>query len=223
VQVAAARLLLRPLAKSISWYALLCSLAFAFPIVWWLGQVSTDVVLSLRLGTLSLAAGMAFVLDDPSVESTSMTPVSLLTRRLIIISLTLPVAAAAWLLLGRVAKGSPATEVEVSAWPFAVEFLAYCSVALAGAAVGARYLGDRVGGTTGAGAALLVAAAAALLPGRLRLWDQMPGTAGYAATTRWWWAIVVAGGIVLLHYSRVGAPSTRSWGRRRGDPARSLP
>lgn len=38
---------------------------------------------------------MAFVLDDPTEESTSMTPVSLLIRRLVRISLTLPVAAVA--------------------------------------------------------------------------------------------------------------------------------
>jgi fluoroquinolone transport system permease protein len=210
VQVATARLLLRPLAKALNWYAILWSLVLALLIVWWLGQVTTDVVLSLRLGALCLAAGMAFVLDDPTEESTSMTPVSLLIRRLVRISLTLPVAAAAWLLLGRVANGSPAATTEVPAWPFMLELLAFSAVALAGAAIGSRHLGDRLGGTAGAGAPLLVAAAAAFLPGRLRLWDQMPGTSGYAGMARWWWAIVLVGGLVLVHCSRVGARSLRS-------------
>lgn len=215
MQVIAARLLLRPLVKALNWYALLWSLAFAFVIVWWLGQVTTDVVLSLRLGALCLAAGMAFALDDPTEDSTSMTPVSLLIRRLVRISLTLPVVAAAWLLLGRVANGSLATDTEVPAWPFIFELLAFSAVALAGAAIGSRHLADRLGGTTGAGAALLVAAAAAFLPGRLRLWDQMPGTSGYANTTKWWWAIILAGGLVLIRYSRVGARPLRSMVWRR--------
>lgn len=215
MQVATAGLLLRPLAKVLNWYALLWSLAFAFLIVWWLGQVTTDVVLSLRLGALCLAAGMAFALDDPTEDSTSMTPVSLLIRRLVRISLTLPVVAAAWLLLTRVANGSPATDTEVPAWPFIVELLAFSAVALAAAAIGGRYLADRLGGTIGAGAALLVAAATAFLPGSLRLWDQMPGTSGYTNTTAWWWAIVLAGGLVLIQYSRVGARALRSMTRRR--------
>jgi fluoroquinolone transport system permease protein len=104
-------------------------------IVWWLGQVMTDVVLSLRLDALCLAAGMAFVLDDPTEESTSMTPVSLLIRRLVRISLTLPVAVAALLLLGRVANGSPAADTEIPAWPLTLELLAFSAVALAGAAI----------------------------------------------------------------------------------------
>jgi hypothetical protein len=209
VQVATARLLLRPLAKALNWHALLWSLAFAFLIVWWLGQVMTDVVLSLRLSALCLAAGMAFALDDPTEDSTSMTPVSLLIRRLVRISLTLPVAAAAWFLLGRVANGSTAADAEVSAWPFTLELLAFSAVALAGAAIRSRHLADRLGGTIGAGAALLVAAAAAFLPGELRLWDQMPGTSGYAGTARWWWAILLAGGLALVLNSRVGVHSTR--------------
>jgi hypothetical protein len=161
-------------------------------------------VLSLRLGALCLAVGIAFVLDDPTEDSTSMTPVSLLMRRLVRISLTLPIAFAAWLLLGRVANGSPAADAEIPAWPFTLELLAFTAVALAGAAIGSRYMGDRLGGTTGAGAALLVAAGAAFLPGKLRLWNQMPGTPEYKATTRWWWAIVLAGALALVHYSRVG-------------------
>jgi hypothetical protein len=202
-------LLLRPVAKALNWYALLWSLAFAFVIVWWLGQVMTDVVLSLRLAGLCLAAGMAFALDDPTEDSTSMTPVSLLIRRLVRISLTLPVVATAWLLLGRVANGSPAADTEVPAWPLTLELLAFSAVALAGAAIGSRHLADRLGGTVGAGAALLVAAAAAFLPGKLRLWDQMPGSSGYAGTARWWWAIVLAAGLGLVLNSRVGARSLR--------------
>jgi hypothetical protein len=211
VQIATARLLLRPLAKALNWYALLWAFAVAFLIVWWLGQVMTDVVLSLRLGALCLAAGMAFSLDDPTEDGTSMAPVSLLIRRLVRISLTLPVVAAAWLLLVRVANASPAADSEVSASPFTLELLAFSAVALAGAAIGSRFDADRVGGTVGAGATLLVAAAAAFLPGKLRLWDEIPGTSAYAATTRWWWAIVLAGGLGLVHYSRVGRRSLRSF------------
>ena len=218
MQVASARLLARPLSRAVNWSALLASFAIAFLIVWWLGQDSAamgDVVLSLRLGALSLAAGMAFVLDDPTEESTSMTPVSLLVRRAIRISLTLPGVAAAWLLLIRVANGAPAATAEIPAWPFTLELLAFSAVALAGAAIGSRHLADRPGGTIGAGAALLVAVGAAFLPGKLQLWDQMPGTSGYANTTKWWWGIVVAGGLVLIQYSRVGARPLRSMARRR--------
>jgi hypothetical protein len=207
VQVTTARLLLRPLAKALNWYALLWSLAVAFLIVWWLGQVMTDVVLSLRLGELCLAGGMAFVLDDPTEDTTGMTPVSLLNRRLIRISLALPVVVAAWILLGRVASGSPAATPVIPVWPFTLEMLAFTAVALAGAAIGSRYLGDRLGGSIGSGAALVVATTAAVLPGKLRLWDRMPGTPEYQATARWWWAIVCAGGVALVLNSRVGARS----------------
>jgi fluoroquinolone transport system permease protein len=208
VQVVIVRPLIRPIGKALNWYAILWSFVLALLIVWWLGQGSVgvgDVVLSLRLGALCLAAGMAFVLDDPTEESTCMTPVSLLIRRVVRISLTLPVVAAAWLLLGRVAEGSRAATAEIPPWPFALELLAFIAVALAGAAVGNRHLSDRLGGTMGAGTALLVATAAALLPGKFRLWHEMPGTSGYTNTAKWWWAIVLAGGLVLVHYSRVGA------------------
>jgi hypothetical protein len=215
VQVGTVRLLFRPLSKALNWWALFWSLAVAFLIVWWLGKVTTDVVLSLRLGGLCLAAGMAFALDDPAEDSTSMTPVSLLSRRLVRISLTLPVVAASWLLFTRVANASPAADIEVPVWPFIVELLAFSAIAVAGAASGGRYLADHLGGTIGAGAALLVAAAAAFLPGRLRLWDQMPGTSRYTNTTKWWWAIVLAGGLALIQSSRVGARPLRSMARRR--------
>lgn len=207
MQVATARLLLRPLAKALNWYALLWSLASAFLIVWWLGEVMTDVVLSLRLGALCLASGMAFVLDDPTEDTTSNAPVSLLLRRTVRVALTLPATLIGWLVLVRVANGSPSVVAEIPPWPFMLELLAFSAVALAGAAVGSRHLGDRIGGTAGAGAVLLVAAAVALLPGRLRLWDQMPGTPEYAATTQWWWAILLAAVLMLTHYSRVGTRS----------------
>ena len=217
MQVASARLLARPLSRAVNWSALLSSFAIAFLIVWWLVQDSAatgDVVLSLRLGALSLAAGMAFVLDDPTEESTSMTPVSFLIRRAVRISLTLPGVAAAWLLLIRVANGAPAA-AEIPAWPFTLELLAFSAVALAGTAIGSRHLADRLGGTIGAGASLLVAVGAAFLPGKLQLWDQMPGTSGYANTSKWWWGIVLAGGLVLIQYSRVGARPLRSMAQRR--------
>lgn len=215
MQVGAARLLFRPLSKALSWWALFWSSAVAIPIVWWLGTVTTDVVLALRLGGLCLAAGMAFTLDDPAEEGTSMMPVSLLSRRLVRISLSLPVVVVVWLLLAGVANRSQAADTEVPVWPFIVEFLAFGAVALSGATVGGRYVADRLGGTIGAGAAVVLAAAAAFSPGAFRLWNQMPGTSGYASSTKWWWAILLVGGIALIRSSRVGARPLRSMLRRR--------
>jgi hypothetical protein len=221
VQVATTRLLIRPLSKALAWNALLSSMVLASAIVWWLGQVTTDVMLSLRLGALCLATGLAFVVDDPTEESTSMAPVSVLGRRVVRLSLALPAAAAAWFLLGHIAAASPTTAIQVPMWPFTVELIAYISAALAGSAVGARYLGDRIGGGSGAATVVLVASATALLPGRLRLWDQVPGTTAYAETARWWWAIAIAGGFFFVHYSRVGARRLVSWVRRSQGPAGS--
>ena len=215
MQIDTARLLARPLFRAVGWATLLWSFVLGLLIVWWFGQNTEagagGIVLALRLGAVCLAAGMAFVLDDPTEDTTCMAPVSLLLRRTMRIALTLPPTAVAWLLLIHLANSSPSVSADIPAWPFTLEFLALSAVALATAAVGSSHLVDRVGGIAGAGAPPVVAAVAAFLPGRMRLWNAMPGTSGYESTARWWWALLLISGVVIVSCSGVGRRSLRSF------------
>ncbi|MPZ68084.1 MAG: hypothetical protein GEU71_00955 [Actinobacteria bacterium] len=146
----------------------------------------------LRLAAVTIGLGLAFVLDDPTEESLGYTPISVLTRRLVRIVLTLPPTILFWLLLRGYASGGLIEEQTLPAWPFLLEALALGGVAFAGAGMAARLVSDRLGGLGGAGAVIIVAFAVALLPWANGLWTRTPGTKPSDASVMWWWAILGA-------------------------------
>jgi fluoroquinolone transport system permease protein len=215
--MAARALAARPLLRAVRWPALLASFAPALGVVAYVRSDeygdAGEILVSLRLAALSLAVGLAFVLDDPSEEMTAPAPVSLLARRAVRIALTLPGALVWWLGLFAVARSASYVDVPLPAGPLLIEVAALAAAALGGSALGGRYLADRLGGPAGAAAAVLAAIAVSVLPWGRPLVVQIPGAPGYGSS--WWWAMLWCGLVALV------AGSTTPWRvrRPRRDPA----
>lgn len=209
--MAARALAARPLLRAVRWPALLASFAPALGVVLYVRSDeygdAGEALVSLRLAALSLAVGLAFVLDDPSEEMTAPAPVSLLARRAVRIALTLPGALVWWLGLLGLARSASYGDVSLPAGPLLIEVVALAAVALGGSAVGGRLLADRLGGPAGAAAAALAAIAVSALPWGRPLVVQIPGAPGYASS--WWWAILWCGVAALV------MGSTTPWRVRR--------
>lgn len=216
------RELVLPTARSIRWGALLGAIAPAAFLVWHFhNQPSPNAdssAFGLRLAALSLALGLAFVLDDPTEDATGYTPVSILARRTLRIALTLPPTMLFWLVLRAYAGGGLAADERLPALTFLLEVVAFAGVAFAGAAAGARVLSDRLGGLAGVGAVILVALSATLLPWGNGLMLRTPGTSSYREVAPWWWMITATAGLV---WWRMSAPPGMPLWRTR--PRRSTP
>lgn len=205
--------LVRPTVRAIRWGGLLGSILPAAFLVWHFhnqpSPTAGSSAFGLRLAALSLALGLAFVLDDPTEEATGYAPVSVLARRTLRIGLTLPPTLLYWLVLRAYAAGGLVAGERLPTWAFLLEAAALAGVALAGAAAGSRVLSDRLGGLAGAGAVILVALAVALLPWGNGLLARTPGTGSSEEAIRWWWAIAAIAALVWWRTS--ATPGMRIW------------
>lgn len=205
--------LLRPTIRTIRWGGLVGSVVPATYIVWnFHNQLFPDAAQAatgLRLAAAILGCGLAFVLDDPTEESLGYTPVSILTRRLLRVSITLPPTILFWLLLRFYAAGGLPPEQLLPMWPFVLEAVALGAVALAGATLAAKFVSDRLGGPAGAGAVMLVGVALAVLPWLNGLLTRTPGTKAADEATMWWWAIIGAAAFAFWRSSVVGGSRPR--------------
>lgn len=195
--IAARLAVARPIARTIKWYALAAS---GIPALWVVWRTASDpygsaqgAALALRVAALSLGIGVAFVLDDPTEDLTGPAPVSLLARRAVRVGLTLPLATVVWLLLLRIANGAPYMPAPLPAGAMLVEFGAFASLALGGAALGSRRLADGLGGPAGAGAVMLSSVPGMVLPLGHPLAGLVPGTELYARSQGWWWLVLGLG------------------------------
>jgi fluoroquinolone transport system permease protein len=201
------RELIRPTLRTIRWGGLAGATPPAAFIVWHFHNqpdpTASSSALGLRMAAVMLALGLAFVLDDPTEDTTGSTPVSVLARRALRVGLTLPPMFAFWLLLrGYAGSGLPA-------WPLFLEVLAFGAIGLAGAALGSRVLSDRLGGPAGAGSVALVALVAGLLPWAGGLLTRTPGTSPHAAAGRWWLAMIAVS--VLVWWRSSSVPAVSLW------------
>jgi fluoroquinolone transport system permease protein len=199
--------LIRTLVRTIKWSGLAIGSLLAGLIVWHersdpFGSPQ-DMMLALRLGAMAVAVGMTFVLDDPSEDTTSPAPISILVRRTVRVALTLPVALVVWLLLLGYANGAPYMEQTIPTWPALLEVIAFCGAALGGSALGIRFLSDRLGAPAGIGTMLAAASLVSLFPWGRQPMGLFPGTEPYAREIEWWWAIAVAGAFVWLRMSAI--------------------
>lgn len=212
--------LIRPTVRAIRWGGLLGSIVPAAFLVWHFhNQANGDAgsaAFGLRLGALSLALGLAFVLDDPTEDATGYTPISVLARRTLRIGVALPPTLLLWLVLRAYAAGGLAAGETLPTWTLLLEVVAFAAVAFAGASAGSRVLSDRLGGLAGAGAVILVALTVALLPWGNGLLARTPGTRSSEEAIRWWWTI---GAMAALVWWRMSAtPGMRVWRVRSGKP-----
>ena len=208
------RELIRPMMRTIRWAGLACAALPAIYVVWNFehqpqGNVDS-VAIGLRMAGVFLALGISFVLDDPTEDTTGYTPITVLMRRALRIALTFPPAFALWMLLQTWASRAAFLDAKLSAWPLALEMTAFAAAAFAGAALGSRFIADRLGGPVGAGAVVLVAIATALFPWRNGLLLRAPGSLEHAAAEPWWAALIVAAAILWWRASAVPETPLRS-------------
>ncbi len=172
----------RPVARTVPWLALVGAAVVAVAVVR-LGEAQT---LHVRLSALALCIGGAFLLDDPAAETLESVPASLLFRRLLRLSLALPVLAAAWALV----VGS--ADVDRATWGLTLEACALLAVTLAVAA--------RAGGVAAGPTLLALFGLAALLPSRWALLVSGPEDPRWmAAHARW--ALVLAAGLAAFAWA----------------------
>jgi len=201
------RELIRPTLRTIRWGGLAGSALPAAFVVWHFHNQpdpgASTSAFGLRVAAVMLALGLAFVLDDPTEDTTGSTPVSVLARRGLRVGLTLPPMLLFWLLLRAYAGGAHPT------WPFVLEAIAFAAVGLAGAALGSRLMSDRLGGPAGAGSVVIVALVAALLPWADGLLTRTPGTPPHAGSSVWWETVIVVSMLVWWRSSSIPTPSFR--------------
>src|SRR5262249_39928748 len=107
-------------------------------------------ILWLRMGAILLAMGAAFLLDDPSEETTRHVPTTMLSRRLLRASLALPVLAAAWAALLWIALHASIVTQPFPIAALTLEAAGLVAVTLA-LAVGLRaFVPERLGGVAAA-------------------------------------------------------------------------
>jgi hypothetical protein len=142
-----ARLLVRPTLRVVRWSPLAIAAALSGVVMF--VDATADPpppVSSLPAVALLLAAGVAFVLDDPASSTAAPTPTPLVMMRALRAVVALVPALACW---GAVVPSADPGRAGLSV---TVGFIAQCSVALGLAAVGARVVGDtRAGLFAGAG------------------------------------------------------------------------
>jgi fluoroquinolone transport system permease protein len=221
--------LARALLRTIKWSGLLIGATLASAIVWHeridpFGS-PPDMILALRLAAMAVAVGMAFVLDDPSEDTTAPAPVTIMTRRLLRVAFSLPIALGVWLLLLGYSNGASYMDDEsIPVWPALLEAIAFCGAALAGSALGIRFLSDRLGAPAGIGAVVSAALFVSLFPWGRQPMALFPGTDLYAREIEWWWLITLGSLVALLRMSAVpGMRLVRLRPRRSRLPAPTRP
>ncbi|MFB4317509.1 hypothetical protein [Actinomadura sp. 21ATH] len=155
--------LLRPLARSLPWR----NLAAAGTLGLALAAASrvTDLepggtLYLLRIAALAGAVGAAFVLDDPSRETTEVVPASRALRQALCVALVLPALAVWWTAI--LYLGDPGHELP---WPaLTLEAVTLCALAWALSATALRLTSTTAPGLAVGGILLVLFITSALIP-----------------------------------------------------------
>lgn len=212
-----AALIVRPTARVLNWPALLAGAAIAFVVA---ALATRDRFLDLagavhvlRLAAIPLVVGVAFALDDPTEATMAGLPTPLALRRVVRLALVLPAVALSWFGLLLYVSRAPvlvesAGEMDVltdllPVWALTLEAAAMVAVALAVAALSARYSTDGTGGVVAAPTLLGMMAAALFLPARWQLWAAVSdGEVLWRQAHQHWAILLVAATALLAHASR---------------------
>lgn len=92
VRLRQAEQLLRPVAQSLPWQALLAASGVALVV----SSLPGSATLRTRLGALALCLGAAYLFDDPAAATLESSPVTLLLRRALRLALAAPPILAGW-------------------------------------------------------------------------------------------------------------------------------
>ncbi len=223
--------LVPPTTRAVRWWPLAVTAVAAVAVAARLSEWPYVRVGELRIGAILLALGAAFLLDDPSAETTGHMPVPLLARRVVRLAVALPLIACAWgtalLVAGRQRPTAPLD------WPaLTLELAGLLALGLAFTAIAARHVPEELGGTAAAPAVLAAAGlllALPHLPGHVLMFATQPSDPAWPATNgRWVWLLVLALLVALwesrdpLRGASVRRYASRTQRRRPGEETASV-
>jgi hypothetical protein len=188
-----ARLLVRPIVRTIRWLPIPVSGALGTFIVYAGLHERGQGNPHLPFVAIALCLSAAFFLDDPTAETVGGTPTPLLLRRGVQIVLGLPALFAIW---GAILAYAGFEELHPAMW---VEFAGMLALTLALAAIGARIIGSERAGMFAAPALMLVLVVSAFVSAK---WRPLPldpvGTGWFDLYGRWAIAFVVSSAVFLI-------------------------
>ncbi len=204
--------LLRPTARAIRWPPLLGAIVVAFIQVF---VQTRDVcpptnpclgpegrVLALRIAAIFLALGTAFVLDDPTEETTGHLPTPRWMRRAVRVALVAPVVGLTWALLIPLAMRS---SVDTNPFPTGALTLELATLGIGALAISvatARFVPEGMGGIAAGPILLGLIVAAHYLPQRLAVFQLDPEAPRWHAAHDVWRVLLLIAIAALLFVSR---------------------
>jgi fluoroquinolone transport system permease protein len=202
-RVSQAVLLARPLARALRWGPLLASGAVGGLIVWALtkeegltegGMPIVDVttrIHALRISALLFALGAAFLLDDPARPITDHLPTPLWFHRILRLTLTVPLAAALWVINVWLARLTDPGLQPLPIGDVTLEAASLVALSVALAAGLARFVPDGTGGVAAGPAILVLVGSALFLPAHLELFPmEAVDPRWHGAHDLWRWVLV---------------------------------
>jgi fluoroquinolone transport system permease protein len=204
--------LVRPTARTIRWSPLLGAIVVAFIQVFVQTRETCPPtnacvgpearVLALRIAAIFLALGTAFVLDDPTEETTGHLPTPRWLRRAVRVGLVAPVVALTWALLLPLAMRS---SVDTNPFPTAAVTLELATLVIAALALSvasARFVPEGMGGIAAGPILLGLIAAAHYLPERLAVFLLDPQTPRWHSAHDVWRVLLLIAVAALALVSR---------------------
>lgn len=219
----AAGMLVRPVARLVPWWHLAAGATIALLIVWHARRVPyatlDSIVSAIRLAAIPLVLSAAFLLDDPTEDTLSGTPVPIGVRRALRLVPALVLVAGVWcallviaerapaihdVLARRLAGGDPRVDGWVLPWvALSIEATTLLGLAFAAAGYGLRLSADRSGGMVATATVLGAVVVASLIPPRWSLMLRPEVAEGMWRAAHVRWACLACLALVLLvHASR---------------------
>ena len=187
-----ARLLVRPVLRTIRWLPMPASGALGAFIVYAGLHERGPGDPHLPYVAIALCLSAAFLLDDPAAETSGGTPTPLLLRRGVQIVVGVPALLAIW---GAILAYAGFDELHPAMW---IEFAGMLALTLALAAIGSRIVGAERAGTFAAPALLIVLVVSAFVPARWRPFPVDPISSGWFDLYGRWTIALVASLVVFV-------------------------
>ena len=204
--------LLRPVARTIRWSPLVGAVIVAFVQVYVQTRESCPPtnpclgpearVLALRIAAILIALGSAFVLDDPTEETTGHFPTPRWLRRAVRVGLVAPVVTLTWAMLVPLAMRSSVATDPFPTGALTLELATLVIAALALSVASARFVPEGMGGIAAGPILLGLVAAAHYLPERLAVFILDPQAPRWHAAHDVWRVLLLIAVAALALVSR---------------------
>lgn len=204
--------LVRPVARTIRWAPLAAAIGVAFVQVF---VQTRDIcpspapcvgpearVLALRIAAIFLALGAAFVLDDPTEETTGHFPTPRWLRRAVRVGLVAPVVVLTWAMLVPLAMRSSVDPDPFPTGALTLELATLVIASLAISAASARFVAEAMGGVAAGPILLGLVAGAYFLPSKVAVFLLDPRSHRWHAAHDVWRVLLLIAIGALLFASR---------------------